>query len=148
MGESNSVTSFKVAGEYFAFDTETIRHILEFTEPARVPLAKPFFKGVINNHGNMIPVVDFRTLLGKEPDDTLPEQSIIVAAMEVGGKEELCGFKVDEMDDVFEFTPDSLSSEVVIDVNPEVQRAVAGTIKAADKFIYLLKTTELAQSLL
>lgn len=148
MEDSNSVTSFKVAGEFFAFKTQAIRHILEFSTPTRVPLSKPFIKGVINNHGNMIPVVDFRVLLGKEADDTFKEQSIIVVAMEVGGKEELCGFKVDEMDDVFEYREADFSADVVIDVNPEVQRAVSGTIKYADKFVYLLKSAELAQSLL
>ena len=147
MEENRSVTSFKIGGEFFAFETQAIRHILEFTAPTRVPLTKPFFKGIINNHGNMIPVVDFRILLGKEPDDTFKEQSIIVVAIESGGKEELCGFKVDEMDDVFEYEASDFKREVVIDVNDEVQHAVAGTIKVDDKFVYLLKTAELANAL-
>ena len=148
MEENNSVTSFIVGGEYFAFETRAIRHILEFTTPTRVPLTKPFFKGVINNHGNMIPVVDFRILLGMRPDDSFKEQSIIVAAINVGGKEELCGFKIDEMDDVFEYSHEDFKPEVVIDVNPEVQHALAGTVKAAGKFVYLLKTEEIAKALL
>lgn len=148
MEENNSITSFIVGGEYFAFETRAIRHILEFTRPTRVPLTKPFFKGVINNHGNMIPVVDFRILLGMRPDDSFKEQSIIVAAINVGGKEELCGFKVDEMDDVFEYSHEDFKPEVVIDVNPEVQHALAGTVKAAGKFVYLLKTEEIAKALL
>lgn len=148
MEENKSVTSFKVGGEYFAFDTQAIRHILEYSTPTRVPLTKPFFKGIINNHGNMIPVVDFRILIGKEADDSLKEQSIIVVAFDFGGKEELCGFKVDEMDDVFEFLPENFKPEVVIDVNPEVQPAVAGTIKEGEKFVYLLKGQELASALI
>lgn len=148
MEENKSVTSFKVGGEYFAFDTQAIRHILEYSTPTRVPLTKPFFKGIINNHGNMIPVVDFRILIGKEADDSLKEQSIIVVAFDFGGKEELCGFKVDEMDDVFEFLPENFKPEVVIDVNPEVQHAVAGTIKDGEKFVYLLKGHELASALI
>ena len=130
MEENRAVTSFKIGGEFFAFETQAIRHILEFTAPTRVPLTKPFFKGIINNHGNMIPVVDF-----------------IVVAIETGGKEELCGFKVDEMDDVFEYEASDFKREVVIDVNDEVQHAVAGTIKVDDKFVYLLKTAELANAL-
>lgn len=147
MEENYSVTSFVVAGEYFAFLTKDIRHILEYQAPTRVPLTKPFVRGIINNHGNMIPVVDFRTLLGKEQDDSFREQSIIVVAFESNGKEELCGFKVDEMDDVFEYAPEDFKSEVVIDVNPDVQRSISGTIKAEGKFVYLLKNAELAQAL-
>ena len=140
MEESKSVTSFKVRGEYFAVETASVRHILASVPPTRVPLTKPFIKGVINNHGNMIPVVDFRALLGRDEAQGLPEQS--------NGKEELVGFRVDEMDDVFEMAPESFSHEVVINVAPEVQRAVAGTIKEGDKFVYLLKLDELEQALL
>lgn len=147
MEETKSVTSFKVAGEYFAFETATIRHILENTPATRVPLTKPFLKGIINNHGNMIPVVDFRTLLDKEEDDTLPEMCIVVVAVEDNGKETLVGFKVDEMDDVFEYTAEDFKTDVVLDVNTGVQNAIAGTIKSGEKFIYLTKTEELAKAL-
>lgn len=148
MEENKSITSFLVAGEYFAFETETIRHILENMAPTRVPLTKPFVKGIINNHGNMIPVVDFRTLIGKEPDDTLPEQCIVVVGFEAHGKEDLVGFKVDEMDDVFEFDADNFKSEVVIEVEQGVQNAIAGTVKADNKFVYLIKTDELTKALI
>ena len=148
MEEIKSVTSFKSAGEYFAFETESIRHILENVAPMRVPLSKPFIKGIINNHGNMIPVVDFRILLGKEPDDSLAEQCIVVIGISDAGKEEMVGFKVDEMDDVFEYSPDNFKTDIVVNVDPAVQRAISGTITLADKFIYLVKTNELAKSLI
>ena len=96
----------------------------------------------------MIPVVDFRTLIGKEPDDTLPEQCIVVVGFEAHGKEDLVGFKVDEMDDVFEFDADNFKSEVVIEVEQGVQNAIAGTVKADNKFVYLIKTDELAKALI
>lgn len=148
MEESKSVTSFKVSGEYFAVETASVRHILASVPPTRVPLTKPFIKGVINNHGNMIPVIDFRALLGRDEADGMPEQSIVVVGIESNGKEEMVGFRVDEMDDVFETAPGAFSHDVVINVAPEVQRAVAGTIKEGDKFVYLLKLDELEQALL
>lgn len=69
----NSITSFKVAGEYFGVESIKVLHILEMTEPTHVPLSKEYFLGVINNHGNMIPVVDFRMMLGAEREENLPE---------------------------------------------------------------------------
>lgn len=148
MEENKSVTSFKIGGEYFAFETFAIRHILENTQPTHVPLAKSFVRGIINNHGNMIPVIDFRVLIGKEPDDELPEQCIVVVGFASAGKEDLVGFKVDEMDDVFEYSLDNFKADVVVDVNRAVQRALVGTIKEGDKFVYLIKTDELAEALL
>lgn len=145
--ELRSVTSFKAGGEYFAFDTSAIHHILEVVEPTRVPLTKPYVLGIINNHGNMIPVMDMRILLGKEPDDTLPEQCIVVVGVETDSKEEMLGFKVDEMDDVFSYAPEDFKPETVIETQPIIQRATAGTIKKGDKFVYLLKVAELAKGL-
>lgn len=145
--EQKSVTSFKVGGEYFAFETSAIHHILEAVQPTHVPLTKPYVLGIINNHGNMIPVMDMRTLLGKEPDDTLPEQCIVVVGIATETKEEMLGFKVDEMDDVFSYTNDDFKPEVVIDIPAVVQGATAGTIKSGEKFVYLVKLAELAKGL-
>ncbi len=153
MEENNSVTSFKVGGEYFAFETDAVRHILENVEPTPVPLTKNFVRGIINNHGNMIPVIDFRVLIGKESCDTLPEQCIVVVGIaSEKGAEEMVGFKVDEMDDVFEYDKADYSTEVVIDIDVKVQRALAGTIKKLDAdgnpcFVYKIKTQEVAKAL-
>lgn len=148
MEENKYATSFLVGGQIFAVDTEAVRHILENIQPTRVPLSKPFVIGIINNHGTMIPVVDLRKLLGKQPDDTLREQCIIIIGVEENGKEEMVGFKVDEMDDVFPYAPENFKPETVLDLTPEVQNAVAGTIKMADKFVCLLKSAELASAML
>ena len=47
-----SLTTFRSAGEYFAFETIRIRHILENVTPTQVPLTKDYVLGIINNHGN------------------------------------------------------------------------------------------------
>lgn len=148
MEENKSATSFKVGGELFAVNTKTVRHILENSKPTPVPLTKPFVKGIINNHGTMIPVVDFRTLLGREQDPNLPEKCIIVLGIEQNGKEEMIGFIVDEMDDVFEYSQENFTPESVLDLSIEVQNAVFGTIKHEEKFVCLLKASDLAKALL
>lgn len=148
MEDIKSVTSFKVGGEFFCVATHSVRHILEDEVPTRVPLTKPFVRGIINNHGTMIPEVDFRALLEIEADDTLTERCIVVVGIEADGKEELVGFRVDEMDDVFEYEDADFVAETVIDVVPEVQRAVAGTIRREGKFVYLLRVADLAEALL
>lgn len=148
MEENKSATSFKVGGELFAVNTKTVRHILENSKPTPVPLTKPFVKGIINNHGTMIPVVDFRTLLGREQDPNLPEKGIVVLGIEQNGKEEMIGFIVDEMDDVFEYSQENFTPESVLDLSFEVQNAVFGTIKHEDKFVCLLKASDLAKALL
>lgn len=142
-----SVTSFKVGGEYFGFDTTKIRHILEMTEPTKVPLSKEYMLGIINNHGNMIPVVDFRAMLGLSTDEKLPETSIVVVAVDngVGAGESYLGFKVDEVDEVFDYTKEQYEPGVVVEVTRLVQRSLNATLHIGDKFIYMVNLEELAK---
>ena len=140
-----SVTSFKIGGEYFGFKTIRIRHILEMVEPTKVPLAKPYVLGVINNHGSMIPVVDLRQMLGLPVEEDLPEASIVVVAVPDESGESLLGIKVDEVDEVFDYTEEQYSKEVVVEVSRMVQSALSATLHVGDKFIYMVSTKELAK---
>ncbi|MCQ2203409.1 MAG: chemotaxis protein CheW [Bacteroidales bacterium] len=141
----SSVTSFKVGGEYFGFETVRIRHILEMSEPTKVPLAKEYVMGIINNHGNMIPVIDFRAMLGLPSDDDLPETSIVVVSVD-GTAESYLGFKVDEVDEVFDYTESQYQADVVVEVNRLVQRSLQATLHVGDKFIYMINLDELAKT--
>lgn len=134
-----SLTTFRSAGEYFAFPTVRIRHILENITPTSVPLTKDYVLGVINNHGNMIPVVDFRRVTGaKNYEENTADSSIVVVACEQNGTEELLGFKVDEVDDVLDCKADDIAKEVIYEVSSNVQSSLTGTINIGDKFIYLV----------
>ncbi|MBR6250876.1 MAG: chemotaxis protein CheW [Bacteroidales bacterium] len=141
-----SLTTFRSAGEYFAFETIRIRHILENVTPTQVPLTKDYVLGIINNHGNMIPVVDFRKITGaKDYEENTEESSIIVVACEDNSGEQLVSFKVDEVDDVLNCNIDDISKEVVYEVEPSVQKSLTGTIKIGDKFIYTVDIDTIAK---
>ena len=144
MEESASITSFKVAGEYFCFETMKIRHILEMTTPTRVPLSKDYIMGVVNNHGNMTPVVDFRKIIGASAEEDLPEASIVVVAVD-DTNDSLIGFKVDEVDEVFATDSYQMSPDVVFEIDKAVQKALCGTYHIGDKFIYKVNLDELAK---
>lgn len=143
MEESASITSFKVAGEYFCFETMKIRHILEMVTPTPIPLSKDYVIGIVNNHGNMIPVVDFRKIIGVESENNLPEASIIIVSSD-DANESLIGFKVDQVDEVFDAEKQTMSSNVVLEIDKAVQKTLAGTYHIGDKFIYKINIVEMA----
>ncbi len=144
MSESASITSFQAAGEYFGVETMKIQHILENCSATAVPLTSDYVIGVINNHGNMIPVIDFRVLIGKEADDNQPEASIIVVSTD-DTNQSLIGFKVDLVDEVFEIDEDKISKDVVLQVESSVQKSLCGTISYDGKFIYKIDLDELTK---
>ncbi len=146
MSEVISITSFRVAGEYFGIDTMKIQHILENCVATAVPLAKDYVRGVINNHGNMIPVIDFRVLIGAEPDESQAEASIMVVSSDETNQS-LIGFKVDLVDEVFEIEEEKISKDVVLEVRQEVQKSFCGTISYDGKFIYRIDLDEITKAI-
>lgn len=141
---TTSVTTFKIAGEYFAFETMKIRHILEYVEPTNVPLSKEYIMGVINNHGNMVPVIDTSVLFGIKNDEDHPEVSIVIVSTDESN-DSLLGFLVDEVDDVFDYAPESWTKDVVMQISEQVQGTLSGTIKKDDKFVYTINIADLAK---
>jgi purine-binding chemotaxis protein CheW len=52
-----------VAGGRYGLPVGSVGEILEVPDPTRVPLAPDFLHGVVNNKGEILPVVDASTLL-------------------------------------------------------------------------------------
>jgi chemotaxis signal transduction protein len=94
----------------------------------------------------MIPVVDFRMMLGAEPEADLPEASIIIVSID-GTNETLVGFKVDEVDEVFDYNPENVSNDVVLEVSKLVQPSLRGMLQDKDKFVYLINLDVLSKEL-
>src|SRR5258708_36311970 len=64
--------TFLVAGETYAVPALSVREVIRWVAPARVPNAGPSVKGVINLRGEIVTVLDLRLRLGlpaAEPTD-------------------------------------------------------------------------------
>lgn len=55
-----------LAGKRLAMDVSTVTEVSELPETWPIPLAPDFFKGVINSHGSLIPLLDLAFYLGEE----------------------------------------------------------------------------------
>lgn len=58
------VITFELSGEHYAVEIRYVRKIVPFTKLAHVPGAPSFLLGVVNLHGEMLPVFDLREVLG------------------------------------------------------------------------------------
>lgn len=144
MDEAVSITSFKTADDYFGIETMKIQHILENVPATAIPLTEDYFRGVINYHGNMIPVIDFRLLIGLEADEEQEESSIIIFSPDDAVDTQL-GIKVDQVEEVFSAEGDKKTDGVLIEVNKNVQPAFISTITHGDKYIYIIGVDELTK---
>ena len=58
----------KLGSEQYGIDIQYVDNIVRMQRVTRVPKAQPYFKGVINIRGEVIPVMSLRLKFGLEPD--------------------------------------------------------------------------------
>ena len=58
----------QIGNEKYGIDISYIDNIIRMQKITRVPKAQPYFKGVINLRGDVVPVMSIRTKMGLEED--------------------------------------------------------------------------------
>ena len=109
------LVSFMVASEKYGVDILSVREIIRVIEITPVPMSKKEIVGVINLRGNVIPVLDFRTLFSLESVEVTNDTRIIVIEHE----EVIVGLLVDSVSEVhtvpehsFEPAPRNTTSDI------------------------------------
>jgi chemotaxis signal transduction protein len=64
-GDADRLVLFRLAGQRMAIDLATVTEVVELPETWSIPLAPGFFKGVMNFHGALIPLLDLGCYLGR-----------------------------------------------------------------------------------
>ncbi|MFO8001104.1 MAG: chemotaxis protein CheW [Marinilabilia sp.] len=137
----NTLLSFKLKDEFFALDAMTVNHILEIPDITGVPNTPDFMKGIINLHGNIIPVVDLRVMMGFEESEYTNDTAIIVVNPD-DQQENNLGLIVDMVKEVVE--ADSLEMQpTVVDNERGMLRNFQGTFSMNGEFVHIIDIWEL-----
>ena len=91
--------------EQYGIDISYVDNIVRMQKITRVPKAQPYFKGVINLRGEVVPVMSLRLKMGLEDDVFTNTSRIIILKIEQKG---VLGIIVDEVKEVV-----TLGSEAV-----------------------------------
>ena len=70
---------FRSSGILYAMSTDFVDEILTNVSVTRVPMLPDYMAGVINLRGQIVPIVDFRLLLGRYPED---ENCVVILTIE------------------------------------------------------------------
>lgn len=70
------------AEQSYAIPLLAIQEIRGWTPASPLPYSDPACLGVINLRGQVMPVLDARTILGKQPEDPKPQDVIVVAVLQ------------------------------------------------------------------
>lgn len=134
--------NFNVNGEVYGSEIDRIKEIIEYGNITRVPLTPKYLRGVINLRGNVVPVVDLATRLGKNINQITKKTCIIIVEMKSNDDEVIdIGFVVDEVDQVMDIPESQITAapQFGTDIRADF---ISGMGKLKGNFVVLLQIEE------
>ena len=123
----------KIGEEQYGIDISYIDNIVRMQSITRVPHVQPYFAGVINIRGEVVPVMSLRLKMGLEVDEYTSKTRIIIVKSESNAS---VGLIVDEVKEVV--TLDERTIDEVIRDSKVDETYINGIGKNGDTLISLL----------
>ncbi len=92
----------KLGDEQYGIDIGFIDNIVRLQRITRVPKSQPYYVGVINLRGEVVPIMSLRRRFGLEDDSYASASRIIIIRLE---DQSMIGFIVDEVKEVVNIDP-------------------------------------------
>ncbi len=134
VGESTQYIVIKIGDEQYGIDIRYIENIVRMQKITRVPKVQPYFKGVINLRGEVVPVMSLRVKMGLEPDVTSNTTRIIILKIEQNAP---VGVIVDEVKEVVTLE-EANTDKVAYDAKDDTVNYINGIGKCNGGLISLL----------
>lgn len=131
--ESVQYIVIKIGEEQYGIDISFIDNIVRMQSITRVPHVQPYFAGVINIRGEVVPVMSLRLKMGLEVDEYTNKTRIIIVKSESNAS---VGLIVDEVKEVV--TLDERTIDEVIRDSKVDETYINGIGKNGDTLISLL----------
>ena len=126
----------KIGSEQYGIDISYVDNIVRMQKITRVPKAQPYFKGIINLRGEIVPVMSIRTKMDLEPDEFTDVTRIIILKLEEHG---VLGILVDEVREVVTLAPEEID-KVAYDAKSSKSNFINGVGKHGEELISLFDT--------
>jgi len=134
---STSYLSFKLGKEIFAANVGSTLKILQLSDITKVPSAPSNMKGVINHHGNVLPVVDLNQTLGLPKSEYTKSTCIIILSIGQDENAYQIGSIVDEVLSVESITDEQITDPPSLGSKNSLDH-ISGVYKKGNTFIMIL----------
>lgn len=124
----------KIGEEQFGIDIKYIENIVRMQKITRVPHVQPYFKGVINLRGEVVPVMSLRVKMGLDDDVYTNNSRIIIVKLDNNAP---IGIIVDEVKEVV--TLDERNIDEIVRDSKSEETFINGIGKNGDNLISLLE---------
>ena len=131
----------RIGNEQYGIDIQYIDNIVRNQKITRVPKAQPYFKGVINLRGEIIPVMSIRLRLGLEDDEFTDKTRIIIIKIDSS----TIGVVVDQVKEVVTLVQDNIEKVTRTASDDAFSNYISGIGKRNDELISLLDIVSLVE---
>ena len=122
-----------IGNEQYGINIKYIDNIVRIQKITRVPKTQPYYKGVINLRGEIIPVMSIRIKLGLEDDEFTDKSRIIIVKVDNAS----VGIIVDQVKEVVTLEEDDIEN-MATNVNDEFSGYINAIGKSKGELITLL----------
>ena len=131
----------RIGNEQYGIAIQYIDNIVRNQKITRVPKAQPYFKGVINLRGEIIPVMSIRLRLGLEDDEFTDKTRIIIIKIDSS----TIGVVVDQVKEVVTLVQDNIEKVTRTASDDAFSNYISGIGKSNDELISLLDIVSLVE---
>ena len=135
VSEGKQYIVIRLGDEQYGIDIQNVDNIVRMQRITRVPKAQPYFVGVINLRGEIIPVMSMRRKFQLEDDVFTGSTRIIIIKLEA---QHAIGIIVDEVKEVVTLYEDSIEKPAAADAADFKSQYLSGIGKQEDGLISLL----------
>lgn len=132
--DSKQYIVVNIGNEQFGIDIKYVDNIVRMQRITRVPKAQPYFNGVINIRGEIIPVMSLRVKFELEPDEFTSKTRILIIKLE---PQSAVGIIVDEVKNVITLSDDDIDINTSVG-NDEKSSYITGVGKLTEGLVTLL----------
>ena len=132
--DSTQYIVIKIGDEQYGIDIKYVDNILRMQKITRVPHTQPYFKGVINLRGEVVPVMSLRIKMNLDDDEITNKSRIIILKVESNAP---VGIVVDEVKEVVSLDERSID-EVVKNSAKAEPSFISGVGKVDEGLISIL----------
>jgi purine-binding chemotaxis protein CheW len=104
LGPAAQYLTYSLGDEIFAMDIRAVREIIQYATMTAVPLMPEFIRGVINLRGQVVPVIDLQSRLGRAVTKVGKKTCIIIFDASRDGEKIELGLMVDAVSEVIEIS--------------------------------------------
>lgn len=139
--------TFNLSGGLFAIEVSKVQEVLNFEHITKVPKAKPYMLGVINNRGAVVTVIDLRILFGFEIDLEKSKNAIVICEIKTDNDKIMpLGILADEVNVVTKL--EMIESDATnYGALPERSDFVKSVAKINNEFVLILDLDKILDSI-